>query len=254
MIDAKNTWAVANAFRLGIASGGADGWFYPDLPLSRAQAVLMLYRAFVQPIQPLTGAPEPVEAVSGYPRLSIDSEGPLVSYVEARLTELSYCPGTVDGVYDSHTRDAVMAFEKVERLTRDGVVGAAVWERIFVAETPAPHVTADGYRIEVDLTRQVLMLIDNNKVWKIVHVSTGKKGTRTGHFAIGTKIPGTVRLVTLKGYFYYPSYIVSKTAIHGYPSVPAWPASHGCVRVPMWMCEELYYQVPRDTPIDIYYL
>ncbi len=147
-----------------------------------------------------------------------------------------------------------MAFQKVERLTRDGVVGASAWEHIFTAQAPAPHITADGYRIEVDLSRQVLMLVDNNRVWKIVHVSTGKKGTRTGHFTIGTKIPGTVKLVTLEGYFYYPSYVVSKTAIHGYPSVPPWPASHGCVRVPMWMCEELYYQIPTGTPIDIYYL
>lgn len=254
MIDSKNAWAVANASRLGIASGGADGWFFPDFPLSRGQAVLMLYRAFAQPIDAQGTVPEPVEAVSGYPRLSIDSSGPLVSYVESRLAALSYCPGPVDGVYDSRTRDAVMAFEKVERLNRDGVVGASVWERIVTAQAPAPHKTADGYRIEVDLTRQVLMLIDNNKVWKIVHVSTGKKGTRTGHYAIGTKIPGTVKLATLEGYFYYPSYIVSKTAIHGYPSVPPWPASHGCVRVPMWMCEELWYQVPKGTPIDIFYL
>lgn len=254
MIDFKNAWAVANAFRLGITSGGADGWFFPDFSLSREQAALMLYRAFVLPVQAQDAAPQPVEAASGYPRLSIDSKGPLVSYVESRLAALSYCPGPVDGVYDSRTRDAVMAFEKVERLNRDGVVGASVWERIVTAQAPAPHKTADGYRIEVDLTRQVLMLIDNNKVWKIVHVSTGKKGTRTGHFAIGTKIPGTVKLATLEGYFYYPSYIVSKTAIHGYPSVPPWPASHGCVRVPMWMCAELYYQVPKGTPIDIYYL
>jgi N-acetylmuramoyl-L-alanine amidase len=254
MIDSKNAWAVANAFRLGITSGGADGWFFPDFALSRAQAVLMLYRAFVVPVQAQDVVPEPVEAVSGYPRLSNGSKGPLVSYVESRLAALSYCPGPVDGVYDNRTRDAVMAFEKVERLNRDGVVGASVWERIFTAQAPVPHITADGYRIEVDLTRQVLMLIDNNKVWKIVHVSTGKKGTRTGHYAIGTKIPGTVKLATLEGYFYYPSYFVSKTAIHGYTSVPPWPASHGCVRVPMWMCAELFYQVPKGTPIDVYYL
>jgi N-acetylmuramoyl-L-alanine amidase len=254
LIDAKNVWAVANAFRLGITSGGADGWFFPDFPLSRGQAVLMLYRAFAQPIAAQDSVPEPVEAVSGYPRLSIDSSGPLVSYIESRLAALSYCPGPIDGVYDNRTRDAVMAFQKVERLGRDGVMGESAWERILIAQAPVPHVTADGYRIEVDLTRQVLMLIDNNKVWKIVHVSTGKKGTRTGHFNIGDKIPGTVKLVTLDGYIYYPSYVVSKTAIHGYPSVPPWPASHGCVRVPMWMCEELWYQVPKDTPIDIYYL
>lgn len=29
-------------------------------------------------------------------------------------------------------------------------------------------------------------------------------------------------------------------AIHGYPSVPAYPASHGCVRVPMWIAPSLF--------------
>jgi peptidoglycan hydrolase-like protein with peptidoglycan-binding domain len=231
-----------------------DGWFYPDLPLSRAQAAVMLYRTFVLPVRAQGAPQEPVEAVDGYPRLSQGSEGPLVTFLEARLTALEYCPGPVDGVYDNMTRDAVLAFQKVERLTRDGVVGESVWQRIFTAQTPTPHVVADGYRIEVDLTRQVMMLVDNNKVWKIVHVSTGKRGTRTGHYTITSKQAGWVKLVTLEGYFYYPSYFVSRTAIHGYPSVPAWPASHGCVRVPMWMAVEVFYQVPSGTPIDVYYL
>jgi len=29
-------------------------------------------------------------------------------------------------------------------------------------------------------------------------------------------------------------------AIHGYPSVPPWPASHGCVRVPMWVATRVF--------------
>jgi lipoprotein-anchoring transpeptidase ErfK/SrfK len=29
-------------------------------------------------------------------------------------------------------------------------------------------------------------------------------------------------------------------AIHGYPSVPAYPASHGCVRIPMWIAPSLF--------------
>jgi N-acetylmuramoyl-L-alanine amidase len=252
-ISRQNEWSVANAFRLGITYVGVDGWFYPRMPVSRAQVAVMLYRAFIHTISARDAAPEPVEAASSYPKLSSGSEGPLVLYVESRLASLHYCPGPIDGVYDHRTRDAVMAFEKVEGLTRDGRVGESVWERIFAAQPPAPHVTADGYRIEVDLSRQVLMMIDNNRVWEIVHVSTGKKGTRTGHYSIGTKVPGWVKLVTLEGYFYYPSYFVSRTAIHGYESVPPWPASHGCVRVPMWMAEKIYFQVPSGTPIDVYY-
>jgi lipoprotein-anchoring transpeptidase ErfK/SrfK len=96
-------------------------------------------------------------------------------------------------------------------------------------------------------------MITDNKVWKVLHVSTGKNGTRTGHFSIGAKYPGWVQCVTLDGEMYYPSYVVSRTAIHGYRSVPAYPASHGCVRIPVWAAEELYNQLPKGTTVDIYY-
>jgi lipoprotein-anchoring transpeptidase ErfK/SrfK len=39
---------------------------------------------------------------------------------------------------------------------------------------------------------------------------------------------------------YKPCYLRGLLAIHGYPSVPAWPASHGCVRVTLWDMDELY--------------
>ena len=34
------------------------------------------------------------------------------------------------------------------------------------------------------------------------------------------------------GVLYRPRYFAPRVAVHGYPDVPAWPASHGCVRVP----------------------
>jgi lipoprotein-anchoring transpeptidase ErfK/SrfK len=33
------------------------------------------------------------------------------------------------------------------------------------------------------------------------------------------------------GVLYRPRYVVGGVAVHGYPSVPAYPASHGCIRV-----------------------
>ena len=38
---------------------------------------------------------------------------------------------------------------------------------------------------------------------------------------------------------YHPMYFLRGFAIHGYPSVPAWPASHGCVRIPLWLASGL---------------
>jgi lipoprotein-anchoring transpeptidase ErfK/SrfK len=62
-----------------------------------------------------------------------------------------------------------------------------------------------------------------------------------------------VQCVTVNGVMYYPSYVVSKTAIHGYKSVPTYPASHGCIRVPMWMAKDLWYDTPTGMTIDVYY-
>lgn len=244
---------VANAYRLAIIEGAADGWYYPSLSLTRAQMAVMLDRAFMQPVAPRPVYPVELPAVSGYATQSLGSQGVLVSFLEAQLTALHYPCGDVDGVYDYRTGDAVMAFEKVEGLSRDGVASAEVWQRIFSAQTPAPRLNAPGYRVEVDLTRQVLFMIDNNKVWKIVHVSTGKKGTITGHHKVGLKQAGWIRCTLIVGKMYYPSYIVSRTAIHGFESVPPYPASHGCVRVPVWLAEELYYQLPVGTVVDVFY-
>jgi hypothetical protein len=255
LIEASYTRAVANAYRLGIVDATSDGWLYPTLPLSWGDMAITLDRAFVRPISPRAAGPEALPAVTGYPSQRKGSEGPLVWYIEYQLTALMYRPGPIDGVYDYRTKDAVMAFQKVERLSRDGVAGGSFWQRLPVAQIPTPKMTEDGTRVEVDLTRQVLMMITDNRVWKIVHVSTGSSSrrTRTGHFSIGDKHEGWVECVTVSGRMYFPSYVVSKTAIHGYTSVPARPASHGCIRVPVWMAEEIFYETPTGTTVDIYY-
>ena len=41
-------------------------------------------------------------------------------------------------------------------------------------------------------------------------------------------------------------------AIHGFPSVPAYPASHGCVRVPIWLADWLYRQSPVGERVYVY--
>jgi peptidoglycan hydrolase-like protein with peptidoglycan-binding domain len=253
LLGAEYGRAVANGYRLGIVDATSDGWFYPTLPVSWGDTAIMLDRAFERSVAPRTSYPTAVAAVWSYPSLKVKSKGALVWFVEYQLTSLKYLPGAVDGVYDNRTRDAVMAFQKVEGIKRTGIVGDAVWQHLPGAMTPSPKLTDAGTRVEVDLTKQVLFMITDNKVWKIVHVSTGRDGTRTGHFHIQEKYKGKVRCVTVDGIMYYPSYVVSKTAIHGYKSVPSYPASHGCIRVPMWIAEALWYDTPTGMTIDIYY-
>lgn len=243
--------AVANACRLGIMQGAEDGWFYPGLTLTRAQMAAMLYRAFVQPLTASHVYPVELPAVSAYPTQSKGSRGALVSFLEARLTALRYPCGPVDGVYDQRTRDAVMAFEKVERLPRDGIAGPEFWQRIFSAQTAAPRLFQSGDRVEVDLGRQVMLLIKGGYVAEVVHVSTGKLGTPTGHGSVWLKQRGWVECSV--GWMYFPSYFWPRIAIHGSSSVPPYPASHGCVRTPVWIAEHVYDQVVMGMAVDVYY-
>ncbi len=253
LIDPVATVVVAAAYRLGILDCPPDGWFFPAGSLSRGEMVMMLHRAFLRPIVARNAFPLELGGVAEYASLATGSKGTLVSWLETRLTSLHYPCGPVDGVYDYRTRDAVMAFQKVEGLARTGRVTAQVWEALGVAQAPAPGRPGTGIRCEVDLTRQVLFLVSDNKVTEAIHVSTGRRGTRTGHFSIGAKYEGWVECVTLDGKMYYPSYVVSRTAIHGYKEVPPYPASHGCVRVPVWTAEQLYYELPSGTAVDIFY-
>ncbi len=252
LMEPAGAIAVAAAYRLGILQCPTNGWFFPEGNLTRAEMAVMLYRAFLQPSGARIAYPLTLPAVSQYDALSIGSEGTLVAFLEARLTALRYLCGPVDGVYDHRTRDAVMAFQKVEGLERTGRMTTPVWKRLGAAGTPVPTMSGAGDRCEVDLTRQVLFMISDDKVMQVVHVSTGRLGTRTGHFSIGAKYEGWVKCVTLDGKMYYPSYVVSKTAIHGYESVPPYPASHGCVRVPVWVARDLYNRLPTGMVVDIF--
>ena len=41
-------------------------------------------------------------------------------------------------------------------------------------------------------------------------------------------------------------------AIHGFASVPTYPASHGCVRIPIWLADWLYQHSPVGEPVYVY--
>lgn len=243
---------VANAVRFGIVTGTGDGWFYPILTVTRAQAAGMIHRALYQPLTEAASVPPAVPA-EPYPGLHRGSTGPLVTYVEQRLASLKYQVGAVDGVYDEPLKDAVLAFQKVERLSRDGEVGPQVWSRITSAGMPALRLSAGGNRVEVDLSRQVLLLVNGGQIVKILPISSGREGWRTptGHYRIQRKLPYW-RESSL-GLLYKPSYFVGGIAIHGAYSVPAYPASHGCVRVPYWATDALYPQLPVGMTVDVYY-
>jgi len=251
-ITPKYACSVAIAYRVGLFDIPAEGWLLPTVSLTHRELVSMLQRVFVQPVASRTAHPVPVDPVSEYPDLRKGSKGPLVLLIQNRLNALHYFCGEEDGKYDSQTRDAVMAFEKYERLKRTGTVGPQFWERFFVAQAPKPVRQGSGEdRLECDLTRQVLMMIRDEKVVLVLHVSTGKYGTPTGGWHLRSKSKGWVTCSL--GPIYSPCYFMPRNAIHGYPSVPTYPASHGCIRTPIWLQDVLYPYLSVRMPVDVFY-
>ena len=79
-----------------------------------------------------------------------------------------------------------------------------------------PH--RGGDYLEVDKTRQVLFVVRGGEVAKVVHVSTGATGnTPLGTWHVYRKVGGWDWVL------WYPMYFLRGFAIHGYPSVPAYP-------------------------------
>ena len=181
---------------------------------------------------------------------------------EQRLWDLGYWAGPVDGKFDSDSRHALMAFQKVERRARTGNLTLNELNALRNASRPMPRYGRHGH-VEIDLQRQVLFVVDESgAVLRILPVSTGngklymdhgqvhRARTPTGTFTVLRKIKGW-RLSSL-GLMYYPNYIHNGIAIHGSLSVPAHPASHGCIRVPMFAARELSSLLPVGTEVLIY--
>ena len=51
---------------------------------------------------------------------------------------------------------------------------------------------------------------------------------------------------------YYSVYFIRGYAIHGYQSVPTYPASHGCLRNPIPDSKHIYDWVDIGDPIYVY--
>jgi hypothetical protein len=180
--------------------------------------------------------------------------GPLkrseIKEAETRLREMGY------------RLQALTTFQKWEGRNVTGRLTRAEFNAI--REATAPQARDAGYKhVEVDLDRQVLLLIDDDgAVTTILPVSTGSGKhykekrmsglayTPRGRFKIYGKIAGWRK--SPLGLLYYPNYFSDGLAIHGNPEVPHTPRSHGCVRIPMSAAKEMSEQLEIGTIVLIY--
>lgn len=185
-----------------------------------------------------------------------------VQEAEQVLASLGYWITKVDGKSDDSTRQAIIAFQKVEGLKRTGVLNDEVLRNLRLASRPSAKHSGAAH-VEIDISRQVIFLVDaEGEVTNVLSTSTGNgeryfsEGkwqtafTPRGTFKIQRQIKG-IRKAPL-GQLYYPSYFNGGIAIHGSNSIPVKAASHGCARIPRFADKQFVEMVKVGMPVYVY--
>jgi lipoprotein-anchoring transpeptidase ErfK/SrfK len=136
---------------------------------------------------------------------------------------------------------------------RPWIVAALFLVALLVgACAPSPSGGGNGDLIDVNLSSQTLTLWRNGHVVLTTHVSTGKPSTPTvrGHFAVYSKQRGWVH--TQNGSVYSPLWFYGNYGVHGFGSVPSYPASHGCVRVPVGTQDAVFANAYVGMPVFVH--
>jgi lipoprotein-anchoring transpeptidase ErfK/SrfK len=181
---------------------------------------------------------------------------------EQLLSGLGYWTGAIDGKMDTASRNALVAFQKVEGRQTTGLLTRSELEALQNATRPSP--IESGYaHVEADLGRQVLFVVDDGgTVTKVLPISSGngeeftsegwtrRAVTPTGRFKIYRKVEGW-RKAPL-GDIYYPNYFLGGVAIHGSASIPTRAASHGCIRIPVFAAKEFSEMIPTGTVVIVH--
>lgn len=149
---------------------------------------------------------------------------------------------------DERTGLAVMAMRKVHDMERTEEYHPALFKTLLQGRGGfEPEHTEDGRHVEVDVSRQVMALVEDGKATDVFHVSTGAGGTPTGQWTFYSKTPG----YNAKG-MYYSSFYDGNYATHGYYTVPTYPASHGCTRNPEAYSIFIYDWIELGDTIYVY--
>jgi hypothetical protein len=182
-------------------------------------------------------------------RAGVGARGVHVLLLQRALKRLGFAT-PVTGRFDGLTANAVNAFRKTNRMDVGGYANPAVYAMLHRGEGAFKlRYPRAGKHVEFDWSRQVLVLARRGRPYRVYHTSSGAPATPTvfGSFRFYRKTPGTNALGMV-----HSSYFIRGYAIHGYASVPNYPASHGCLRVPIPNAASIYRWIDIGDPIYSY--
>jgi hypothetical protein len=152
--------------------------------------------------------------------------------------------------FGGKTGRGVLAYRKVNGMARSARAGRGLVKRAFAGkgEYEVRHPDA-GEHLEAPLSKQVLVFAKGDKPFAVYPVSSGKSSTPTvtGHFTFIRQEPGYNSHGMYYSFYFYGGY-----AVHGYESVPDYPASHGCIRTFIADQPEIYERINFGESIFVF--
>jgi hypothetical protein len=184
-----------------------------------------------------------------FPALRQGDCGKAVVGFKQAMREMGYIANS-GSCYGGKTARGVLAYRKVNGMSRSMRSGAALVKAVYdgKGEYKVRYPNA-GKHVEAPLSKQVIVFANGDKPEAIYPISSGKSSTPTvtGHFEFIRTEPGYNSHGMYYSFYFYGGY-----AIHGYESVPDYPASHGCLRTFIADQPEIYNRINFGEDIFIW--
>lgn len=207
--------------------------------------------------------------------LTNGSSGDQVKRLQNRLMELNYLLGSVDGSYGNGTAEAVQNFQRMNKLSQDGVAGEEVQKAIFSSSAIKSDRPPYPYVLKVSTKDQKVYAYGwggdaYDQLVRTMVCSTGKNGTPTpkGTYSGASTGPGARwhYFKKWKCWAQYAYYIEGDIMFHSvlYNSKSenslskssvrnlGRKASHGCVRLAVKDAKWIWQNCPAGTTIIVY--
>jgi L,D-transpeptidase catalytic domain len=184
-----------------------------------------------------------------FPNLTHGDRGRAVKLLHRQLRKQGY-RAPHSWRFTAATANAVLAFRKVNLMLPARRASPEVLSRLVRGRGAfKPRHPGAGRHVEVDVKRQVMVLAEGRRPRHTFHISSGKQSTPSdrGHFRFYLRTPGYNSLGMLDSVYYNRG-----EAIHGYRSVPNYPASNGCIRSPIADARFIYDWVRLGMSIYVY--
>ncbi len=184
-----------------------------------------------------------------YPSLHQGKCGDVVIGFKKAMRKMGYIANS-GRCFGGKTARGVLAYRKVNDMSRTSRAGKGLVKRVFSGRGAykVRHPGA-GEHLEAPLSKQVLVFADGDKPVAVYPVSSGKSSTPTvtGHFEFIRTEPGYNSHGMYYSFYFYGGY-----AVHGYESVPDYPASHGCIRTFIADQPEIYERINFGEDIFVF--